>query len=219
MKILTRAAASAFLALFVLASAGFAQGGDVYEVTITNLTANQIIGPPTIATHSFLTNIFAPGQPASEGVAAVAEDADATALVAALEADAEVFDFTSADGPLLPGKSVTLEVRAQGKFRRISAIGMLVTTNDAFFGLNNFRLDPRARIASTRVPAYDAGTEANTELCSDIPGPPCGSPGVRVTEGAEGFVHVHRGVHGIGDLSATGADWRNPTVAIRFVRK
>jgi hypothetical protein len=38
--------------------------------------------------------------------------------------------------------------------------------------------------------------------------------------GGEGFVHVHRGIHGVGDLKPIGRDWRNPvaTVSIRLVR-
>ena len=47
-----------------------------------------------------------------------------------------------------------------------------------------------------------------------IPGPPCGNAGVRDTGNAEGFVHVHAGVHGIGDLVAADHDWRNPVAKI-----
>lgn len=62
---------------------------------------------------------------------------------------------------------------------------MLVTTNDAFAALNGVRLPRRGSTSFSSV-AYDAGSEANTENCSDIPGPPCGNPFVRVTAGAEG---------------------------------
>jgi hypothetical protein len=38
--------------------------------------------------------------------------------------------------------------------------------------------------------------------------------------GGEGFVHVHRGMHGIGSFKASERDWRNPVaeVRIRLVR-
>jgi hypothetical protein len=69
-----------------------------------------------------------------------------------------------------------------------------------------------------RSPAYDAGSEANNEDGDFIPGPPFGSGGVRDTEGAEGFVHIHSGVHGIADLDPAIYDWRNPTAEIRITR-
>jgi hypothetical protein len=36
----------------------------------------------------------------------------------------------------------------------------------------------------------------------------------------EGFVHVHRGMHGVGDFKAAARDWRNPVarVQVRLVR-
>lgn len=37
---------------------------------------------------------------------------------------------------------------------------------------------------------------------------------------AEGYVYIHPGIHGIGDLPATNHDWNNPVakVTIRQVR-
>lgn len=66
--------------------------------------------------------------------------------------------------------------------------------------------------------AYDAGSEANSESCTYIPGPPCGNAEVRDTGDAEGFVHVHAGVHGIGDLDPAMHDWRNPVAEITIKR-
>lgn len=95
---------------------------------------------------------------------------------------------------------------------------MLVSTNDAFVGLDRYTLPSGFSAAfsatSVDVPAYDAGSEANTESCDHIPGPPCGSPGVRVTDGAEGFVHVHRGIRGVGDLDDSAKDWKNPVARV-----
>jgi hypothetical protein len=34
----------------------------------------------------------------------------------------------------------------------------------------------------------------------------------------EGFVHVHAGIHGIGDLVAADRDWRNPVAQIAIRR-
>lgn len=205
------------LLVALLATPAMGQNLQTYRVTITNLTYSQIIGPPVVATHA-IQNLFAVGKPASPEVAAIAEDADASGMLAALEADDRVLDFAIADGPLLPGASVTFELQAGGRYGRLSALGMLVTTNDAFFGLNNFSINGEPRFKTVDVPAYDAGSEANTESCDDIPGPPCGNPFVRVTAGAEGFVHVHRGIQGGGDLDPVALDWRNPSARITVER-
>ncbi len=63
---------------------------------------------------------------------------------------------------------------------------------------------------------YDAGTEANTESCAHIPGPPCGNAGVRVTDGAEGVVSHHEGILGIGDLDQAIHGWTDPVVTVHI---
>jgi hypothetical protein len=60
---------------------------------------------------------------------------------------------------------------------------------------------------------WDAGTEANNELSTHIPGPPFGGA-MRDVGDAEGFVHIHPGIHGVGDLDASMYDWRNPGVMV-----
>jgi len=65
---------------------------------------------------------------------------------------------------------------------------------------------------------YDAGSERNSEDCQYIPGPPCGNGGVRDTAGAEGFVHVHNGIHGVSSLSAQTYSWHNPGAVITIKR-
>ncbi len=187
--------------------------GRTYEVTITNLTRGQILSPPIIFTHRDSFRLFEAGEPASAEVAAVAEDAVNGPLLELLEDSPKVRDASVADAPLPPGKSVTLYVNARGRARFLGAIGMLVVTNDAFFGAQGLTL-PRYGSRTYRAIAYDAGSEGNSELCAQIPGPPCNTPGVRNLEAAEGFVHVHAGIHGVGDLSPAVYDWRNPVVQI-----
>ena len=69
------------------------------------------------------------------------------------------------------------------------------------------------------APAYDAGSEQNTEACEDIPGPPCG-PNDHPDVKAEGYVHIHAGIHGIGSEGVDPAmhDWRNPVAKITIER-
>ena len=179
------------------------------HVTITNATANQIFSPPVVVSHGQGVSLWSVGQPASAELAAIAEDADATGLLALLEGTAGVRDFAIAGNVLLPGESVTLSVARSG---RLTVLGMLVTTNDVFFGLGSQKL--RGGRGTFNANAYDAGSEKNTQRCSDIPGPPCGNPGVRVTAGAEGFVHISPGINRSGRLRPSFQGWANPVARI-----
>lgn len=64
----------------------------------------------------------------------------------------------------------------------------------------------------------DAGSEENNELCKSIPGPACAADsGNEASGNGEGFVHVHPGIHGLGDLADGRYDWRNPMVQIKVL--
>jgi hypothetical protein len=186
-------------------------------VYLTNVS-KQIISPPVVITHAWQGRIFMPGMPASAELTALAEDGDPAGLAAALEANEDVLDVVVADGPLMPGETRVFMLETRGRFNRISAVGMLVTSNDAFFGLDNYRFKGSPfNVARTTAPAWDAGSEFNSEDCDFIPGPPCGSGGVRDTAGAEGFIHIHPGLHGDGELSVAEWGWQNPVVDVAVV--
>lgn len=189
----------------------------LYEVVITNITRGQILSPPVVFTHRPSYKLFEVGAPASPELAAIAEDAQSGGLEAQLAGDRRVTDRQTGGAPIPPGQSMALEVRGGRWASKLTAVGMLVVTNDAFFAANGVDL-PRWGSVTYRAVAYDAGSEANTESCAHIPGPPCGNGGVRVTAGAEGFVHVHGGVHGGSSLDPAQHDWRNPTVQITITR-
>jgi hypothetical protein len=204
-----------------------AEAGDLkFEVTITNITEGQILSPAVVVSHQrSMPALFRVGEEASAELAAVAEDAVLDFLIDVLEAGPKVTDvavITGVNGPILPGESASAVLDAVSTFHgdRISLVGMLVTTNDAFFGVNSVSprvLHPFLRRDLTQTfysPAYDAGSEANNEDCDFIPGPPCGNGGVRETSEAEGFVHIHSGIHGVGDLAVSEFDWRNPVAKI-----
>lgn len=213
-------AALAALALATLAPAtADAQPGTSYRVTITNLTPGQPISPPVVVTHSIGVHLFVPGEPAPAPLVPIAEEGDPTELVAALEGiGSAVLDVAVGDGPLMPGESTTVEVQARGKAVFLSAVGMLGSTNDAFFGLDGFFLRGHPWTRHVLVPAYDAGSEENNELCEFVPGPPCGGADSRATAEAEGIVTVHSGIHGIGDLVPADLGWHNPVVRIDVTR-
>ena len=212
----TTTAVSVSLAIFL--ATGASAHSASFEVTIANLTAGQPISPPLIVSHRSSIALAEAGQEASEPLATVAEDGDASDLASLLETLDEVRDVVVAEGPIPPGgqRSVTLNI---GRGDVLSGVGMLVNSNDAFFFLDSLRVN-RFRTESVAVAAWDSGSEVNTEDCDDIPGPACpaDSSNDRQTGGAEGFVHVHRGIQGGSDIDPVVYDWRNPTVLITVER-
>ena len=196
--------------------------GRRFEVTITNLTAHQVFTPIMVASHRKGVQLFTLGQPASVELEILAEAGDTGPLSAALAARPDVLEVTTG-GPLPAGQSQTIFVGTRDGFDHVSVAAMLVPTNDAFFAVNGVEGPEGNEELTLFSVAYDAGTEANDELCAHIPGPPsvCTGEGFNPSRaGAEGFVHVHRGIHGGGDLSAGVWDWRNPVakVTVRRVR-
>lgn len=48
-----------------------------------------------------------------------------------------------------------------------------------------------------------------------MPGPACPmDSGNAQAPPGEGFIHVHRGFHGVGDLEEAEYDWRNPVAEV-----
>ena len=187
--------------------------GSLFEVTITNITLGQIISPPIVISHNKDFQLFNLGSPASDELAALAEDGMTGPLSAYLDTLDSVYQYNTADGGIPPGKSVTVTIETKKGFRLLSAAGMLVSTNDAFFAVRSAEVRKKDG-PTVEARAYDAGSEFNSELCAYIPGPPCGNPGKRDTAGAEGYVYIHAGLHGIGDLDPAVTDWLNPVATI-----
>lgn len=190
-----------------------------YEVTVTNLTKDQLLSPPVAATHGKTVAFFALGEPALDELVLVAEDGMGGPLADLLNTLPEVYEAMATTDPIPPGGSITLDIVSRGRFDRLSLAGMLVNTNDAFAAVDTVALPRfRHRPVTYYASAYDAGSEENNENCDFIPGPACGGPNERDTDGAEGFVHVHNGVHGIGDLDPAQYDWRNPVAKVVIER-
>lgn len=212
MKLLTALTASLLLAVPLSSIQARSDNGVMYEVTITNLTRGSLFTPILVASHRSGVSLFALGEPASAELATLAEGGNVEPLAQALRADSRVVDVANSGGPLESGQSVTVQVAAQGA-DRVSLAAMIVPTNDGFIALNGVEA-PRSGSETHRVPGYDAGSEPNDERCASIPGPQCGGEGVSPSASGEGFVHVHAGIHGIGDLKAEEYDWRNPVAAV-----
>ncbi len=218
-KSLAVLATASFLAMTGFSSNATAQFGlKKVKVSVTNVS-RQILSPVVVASHESTVAIFEVGVAASPELASLAEDAIFAALQSKLEMTDGVGDvgvIFGTGGPIMPGETASVEIEAFGLYRNISVVSMLVTTNDAFAAINGVRA-PNIGKGSHYAVAYDAGSEANTESCDHIPGPPCGNPNVRVTAGAEGFVHVHPGIRGDGDVSLS-SDWRNPVARVTVER-
>jgi spondin N len=197
-------------------------GEKTWRVTVTNLTpagpgppGSQPLSPPLFVVHSGKADVWSLGQVASHGVAAIAEDANNAVLESALPALPGVKSvFTGAGGPIPSGESRTFTVESSGRFNRLSVVTMLVNTNDAFTGLDAFRLSGRG--GSHLTMAYDGGSERNNELKSHIPGPCCGNPFVRDPEGA--LIRPHDGITGTGQLDPALYDWEGAAARITIQR-
>lgn len=213
----------ALAALLVVVAVGLlSANGDMedmrVELYITNLTRGQVLSPVFITRHDGTAEpLYSLGQPPTDALAVMAEDADASGLLAQWNPDvnagiSESRVLTLEDGPIPPGHTAKLDFDLGDGNSMVSLVSMLVTTNDAFIGANGLDISEDRTV---NLSAYDAGSEANSEDCDFIPGPPCGNH--REDSGvAEGYVYVHPGITGGGksDLDRELHDWRNPVARL-----
>ena len=224
MKFFTRFRVFGLLALggaSLIGAAGAASAME-FEVTVTNLTRGQQFTPILVASHKAGVRLFELGSPASSQLRTLAEEGNVAPMTALLRSNPDVRDVVNSGALLNPGKSVTQRVRTRGSFDNVSVAAMLIPTNDAFFSVNDLEGPNGEDVITVFSPAYDAGTEINDELCHSIPGPnfvECGGPGGGAAPGGgEGYVHIHAGIRGIGNLIAPLRDWRNPVARITIRR-
>lgn len=197
----------------------------VLEVKITNLTKGTdttqglVFTPILVAAHRTAFSLFELAEPAGEELAKLAEGGDTEPLAGLLEETGGVYSMTTTADPLLPGQSVVVELPVDGRRVYLSMASMLLPTNDGFIALSSAEL-PRFKHGAITyfVPGYDAGSEINDELCASIPGPHCGGEGYSSAAG-EGKVHVHSGIHGVGELGPENYDWRNPVAMVSITSK
>lgn len=187
----------------------------IVEMSITNLTRGQVMSPVFVARHDQGAGpLYVLGEAASEDLAKMAEDADASGLLESWnpEENGSVSQAMLATGAITPGATVDMEFRIDDGKNLISFASMLVSTNDAFIGASGLDVSKSGTIYLT---AYDSGSEANSEDCEYVPGPPCGNH-VEDESEAEGFIHVHAGIHGGegSDLNPANRDWRNPVARL-----
>lgn len=201
-----------------------------YTVRIDNLTFQQPLSSFFVMTHNNDAEpLYEMGEQASEPLAILAEGGNPTALVDAFEDEDGVSKAFAVQGPVVSGVYREFDVYLSAKHPYLTLGAMAVNTNDCFVALNGVKIGNRGSVFN--LPGIDAGSERNNELCTSIPGPACeAASGNMQSGGGEGFVHIHRGFHGVnegrtdlkpselgsngGPLTATGYDWRNPMVRV-----
>ena len=193
-----------------------------FEITLENLApatapgASQPFSPPVIVTHTPRYHVFKLHKYASDELRQIAEDAVSGPMLDKLNNDLQAYDVVQgANGPIFPGTVQKFMIKTKLPFVRLSLVTMLVNTNDAFTGIDAARL-PLYGSKVYYLKAYDAGTEENTELKANIPGPCCGSPHVRVPTSEK--IKYHNGILGIGDLDPKTFDWNNPVAKLTIKR-
>ena len=198
----------------------------VFEITLTNLTTGepgmggQIFSHPIFAAHFASDGLAKVGEPAVPALVALAENGDVSGLLEF--ATAVGADTAVADNVVIPGGSVTVRLKGNILNSSLTVASMLVSTNDGFIAATDVPLYDENGMpvsATLELMAYDAGSEDNTELASDIPGPlgldadadPEGSNARVPTEG--GVITPHPGIQGVGDVSEAFA-WTEPTATL-----
>ncbi len=178
-------------------------GGDddmaTFELTVTNVTSAQPFSPLTAIAAEDEFQIFRLAEPASEALEQIAEGGDNSLLLASAGTDEQVYSSVGGMGAIMPGMSETLTLSVpvedlDNAF--LSAVTMLVNTNDAITALHGIALSSLAVGDSQRIMAraYDAGTEANSEAAGTIPGPADGGEGFNAERDDTGSIRVHPGV-------------------------
>ena len=200
------------------------------DVKISNNTNGIYFTPLLVSAHPSTTALFISGEAASTHLEAMAEGGDVSGLVGDLDAVNADSTTNPAEGLLVPGASTMTTLVTVDENTNLSIVAMMLPTNDGFVALNNWKIPTEAGTYKININAYDAGSEANSELAADIPQPPVYTLDAAATgfttATEEGFVHIHRG--NIGDsndaggksaLNALTQRWLNPVATITVTVK
>ncbi|WP_019616745.1 spondin domain-containing protein [Psychromonas ossibalaenae] len=202
-----------------------------YQIEVSNLTNNQPLSPLLISLNDGRFMPWVEGSSASVALEKLAEGGDNSELLtAAQHADSGSYKVISADGPTGAGASKAWIVEFETAHESIPTVhlslaAMLVNSNDAFTGVDSLSLESLAvgDYKMNYYPAFDAGTEINSELIGSIPGPADGGTGYSETRDDIDFVHIHPGVissdDGLADsVLNAGHKFDNPVLSIKVTR-
>ncbi|WP_447017635.1 spondin domain-containing protein [Shewanella algae] len=194
-----------------------------FDIRVTNLTANQPLSPIALLTTDKELQLWQNGSPASLALERLAEGGDNSELANI----SGVHTRMSAEAPLAPGMTQDFSLNLDSEENMtLALVTMLVNTNDAFSGIQQVDLSNLAANESLQLltPAYDAGTEANSETKGSIPGPADGGEGFNSARDDVDRVHLHPGVisadDGLADsVLAPSHRFDNPVLKIVIYRK
>lgn len=188
-KILT---SLAVLALFD--SPALAADTITYKISVQNVTAANVLSPFIAVVHKPEFCLVEVGQPATPGLAALAETGNRATLSGELSHQANVLATAQAEGgPIGSGtaRSVTITVprSAVAAGAKVDIAAMIGLSNDSFVALGGLTLSSIGNGVRVRASNFDAGSESNTGNVEDF-----GSGG-HPTDAAEGIVSYDRGLN------------------------
>ncbi|MCK8046156.1 spondin domain-containing protein [Shewanella sp. 1CM18E] len=208
------------------------------EISITNLTHGNHFTPLLIAAHDADSHLFQVGEMATSALQKMAEGGDIGDLDAAVMGANGVTVTNPAGGLLAPSAKIDAIMLDSGEMTHLSITAMVLPTNDAFVGLDAWKIPTEAGSYTFTLNAYDAGTEANDEIVNG--GGMSGVPGIPAAPGGDGGmnatgvmdmssndkVHIHPGVLGDTDLQGGMSDldsrvhrWLNPVARVTVTVK
>lgn len=202
------------------------------EIKILNATSSLYFAPFVIAASAANQGAYVLGTPASAGFQTLAEFGNPTPLADALVntgVSAVVMSFPNTPpnaGFLGPGQSASRTLETTPTQTHLSIAGMVLPSNDAFTGIDNWLIPTQPGVYHFDLDALDAGTAINNELRSSMRLTPnflnLGRGGTGVaTEIFNSNIHVHRG--NVGDFSSTAGPsdinaftqrWLNPVATV-----
>lgn len=191
---------------------------------LTNLAYKQPFGTLFVMVHNAEAELlFEFGWPSTSALAMLAETGSPMLLLDKYNGAEGVLSVVEIDDfrPLCSqafckNNIAEFQVTTTQDFPLVTIAAMAVNTNDCFVAVNGLMVDEAKTVF---LDGLDAGSEENNENCISIPGPACALVEGNVASGnGEGFVHVHRGFHGIGTLvDEPGYDWRNPMMKVEVM--
>lgn len=194
-------------------------------VSITNLTQGMAFTPRLLVAHNENIDLFEPGQPASRALAWAAEGGvivtsqNAASAGSNFESVLELPENTDNNawrgfgvgGPPLPPATTSADYTFDTEdFPLLSLVTMLIPTNDAFAGLDSWRIPTEPGTYTVTLNAFDSGTEANDEISSLR---------TDITEGVSGLSlggYAVPGMAGSGNPSASSVGTGGTGVAIQI---
>ena len=171
-----------------------------FSIRAINLTLLQPLSPIIVVAHNSSARIFEDGVVASVALEQMAEGGSNAQIAGSIPA-ASLITSTSLSGPLagLGTATLTLTIADDRLLSdmRVTALGMLTNTNDAFTGFNSVNISNLTMGQSMIIngPTWDAGTEANSEAQGTMPGPVDGGEGFNAARDDQpNLVRFHTGI-------------------------